>query len=626
MGSTGLAMSIVSDIQKDASAGRYAYLASERVKRYSSAGGVAVSADQMMTSADAYIDKEQYRDALIALRRCVEAATTDDEKKKFLLPAWYKTGQCLAGLKRHYEAAGVYELVCKLDPKHDLAGKACSEIARCYFQEFAISGDKRDEDAKKKAIDHLASVHPQHPAAINIPYMQAEELETKGDLRAAAQRYLQVSDKAEAYEAALVRGGYCYRVAATTKWAQTKDKKVQTEAADDLKLAEAALQKFLALTGQPDRAPKEPALVRARANLIFLANEQLAHIYMHESIGRAQDGLNILQRGAKELSPDDDRLARNWGMQVKCMLELGQSDQAVAVLESMFVQFPVGLPIAQACKSVGIHLDTVTQDMIKGQKDPTVIAANLKRISKYYRKWIDEGITRGMRVTTPDVIAVADALYLMAKRLNGLDENKISFLDLQGQKISERGVFEDAANVLVLLLNGQRLSDSQKIGAMTRLARCYSFSARDVQDWDKAKEQYDNIVKAFKLVDPVTNNLNVGVLQQHPELLGVYLELGYVYHEIGIGAGGERFQLDNAYGLFSNVARAAAADSEPWWVSKYMVLKLLYARGKDSDLKMAHLGLKNLEENFPDFDKGRFHIKERLLELKSDLAKNYRDR
>ena len=76
-----------------------------------------------------------------------------------------------------------------------------------------------------------------------------------------------------------------------------------------------------------------------------------------------------------------------------------------------------------------------------------------------------------MRITMADVLSVAETLYMIAKQLNGLDENMISFLDLKGRAIAERQYFLDAAFVHALLTEGKvgKLPDRDRIVLMTRL-------------------------------------------------------------------------------------------------------------------------------------------------------------
>jgi hypothetical protein len=85
--------------------------------------------------------------------------------------------------------------------------------------------------------------------------------------------------------------------------------------------------------------------------------------------------------------------------------------------------------------------------MMKAKADQAKINENLKKISRYYAKWLNLAPALQMRITMADVLSVAETLYMIAKQLNGLDENMISFLDLKGRAIAEKQYFLDAAFV-----------------------------------------------------------------------------------------------------------------------------------------------------------------------------------
>ena len=71
--------------------------------------------------------------------------------------------------------------------------------------------------------------------------------------------------------------------------------------------------------------------------------------------------------------------------------------------------------------------------------------------------------------------------------------------------------------------------------------------------------------------------------------------------------------------MFSNVLRVVQTDSEPWWQSKFMVLQVLFDRGAEADLKLAKVGLENLERSNPNFDNGKHGMKDRFFELKKQI-------
>jgi tetratricopeptide (TPR) repeat protein len=607
-------------INKDPN-GRWGFLAKDKMKRWGESGAsIRFSPAQMMTAADSSMDRDQFRDALRDLRRCIEACTTDADRQKYQASAWFKMGQCFQALQRNYEAAFAYEKVFTLSPKDPNAPKACYEAVRCYNAEFALSGDKRDDDVKEKYLALLAAQWPRDPAARNLKYVQAEKVEKTGDLRGAAELYRQVGEDAEAYESALVAQGYCYYADAARKYEKSpNDAAVQRQAKEGLRLAEEALTRFLARAADPAKVPSQAEQQKARVALTQVANQQLAYVYMHEAVGKTKEALAFLDKVARDIPPEDERIAKIWATQIQAHLSLGQLDDAIKILEMMFDKYPDVPSIARASKSVAIKLDTATLEMTRKKAAPAKINDNLKKVSRYYAKWLNLAPALNMRITMADVLSVAEALYMIAKQINGLTENQISFLDLRGRAIGERQYFLDAAFVHSLLTEGKvgKLSDRDRILLLTRLARCYSFVAQDGDDWAKAKDHYEDIMKAYKVVTD-QGTLEAGVLGRHRELLGVYVELGYVYVELG-KATRQKFQLDNASTVFSNVLRVVQANSEPWWQSKFMVLHVLLERGAENDLKLAKVGLENLERVNPSFDDNKYGMKDRFLELKQQI-------
>ena len=615
------ATALANEIIKSDPNGRWGFLAREKIKGWSSLGtGVRMSPDQLMAAADASLGRDQFRDALMSLRKCIENCTTDAEKQKYQANAYFKMGQCYQEMKRNLEAVVAYEAVFTLFPKDERAAKACYECVRCYIAEFAVTGDKRDDEMKDKYLSKLAENWPKDPAARNIKFVQAEKIEKAGDLRKAAELYMQVGEDAEAYESALVAAGYCLHIDGAKRWEKAaKDAKVQEEVKADFKRAEEVLRKFLKRVADPSTAPTQENLLKSRASLATVANQELAYILMHDAIGKIDESLKFLEQVAKDIPPEDDRIAKIWATQIQAYLAQKQVDQAVKILDMMFDKFPDVPAIARSCKSVAIKLDEVTAEMTAKKGDQKVINDNLRKISKYYAKWLNLAPSLNMRITLQDVVSVAETLYMVAKQLNGLDADIVSFMDLNGKTITERQLFADAAYVLSLVAEGKlgKIPGKEQVKLMTRLARCYSFTATDATSWEKAKDAYELIIKTFKVMD-ARNQLDGNVLQQYPELLGVYLEQGYVYYELG--KKGNKFQFDNASTVFSNAQRVVAPGSQTLWQSKYMVIQVLFERGKETDVRDAKVLLDNLERNNPDFDGGKFGMKEKFLDLKKKLG------
>ncbi|HTF58250.1 MAG TPA: hypothetical protein VK661_13545, partial [Planctomycetota bacterium] len=440
--------------------------------------------------------------------------------------------------------------------------------------------------------------------------------------------YAQVPADAEAYERSLVRGGHCARIDAFRQWTKNpKDPAVQKAVRDQLQRAEEIFKKFLQRA--KDVPTSDPDAAKDRAALVLVANQELAYIYIHDSIGRAEECLKFLAQLVQEIPPNDEKLAKLLEIQVRAHLALDQVDPAVKTLELMFERFQDNAATAQSCKSVAIRLDQITLDMLNAKgpvkPDPKVIEENLKRISKYYANWLRGAMAFNLNATTGDVKAVAETLYMIAKRLNDLPDTVTSFLDLKGKHIiAWRKYFDDAALVHKLLLSRQGgekdpppAVKKERLLLMTRLARCYSFVAENTDDWVEAKKAYEEIVKAFEVLD-AQGGMNLAAFRTYPELLGVYLELGHVYAELG--RKGNRIQYDNAINVFFNTSANAPPTGEAWWISKFMLFEVFYRRGKDKDIMSAKLGIESLERNYPNFDENKFGMKDRFIELKRLIA------
>lgn len=132
---------------------------------------------------------------------------------------------------------------------------------------------------------------------------------------------------------------------------------------------------------------------------------------------------------------------------------------------------------------------------------------------------------------------------------------------------------------------------------------------------------YDALLKPRRLVDG-RGMLDVNALGKTPEemteSLYLYMEQGYLQRELAVN--GQKFQFDNASTVFSNVLRVVTPQTEIWWVCKYEVLATLVERGAGADVKLARVGLENIERSYPEFDEAKYGQKERFLKLKEKIG------
>lgn len=450
------------------------------------------------------------------------------------------------------------------------------------------------------------------------------------DRKAAAEHYLQVAAERQKaapvrsggespeYLKALLKAGHCYRQFAAESWADPRAKKdKERDVQQALRLAEEAFQQVLAVLDDPARRRATDDPLPMESHLSWMATLELATLYAHEASPRPGECLDLLEKAAPGLQAGDARLAKVWALKIHVQVSQREVYPAVQTLDLMLDRFPDAPEAARASKTVAILLDEATEKLVQEKAEESRITDNLRRVSRYYLKWILSAPGQNMRVTTADVLTVAETLYANAKRLSGLDENVISFLDLKGRQVKEAQCFRDAATVHTMLTDGSgKLSDRERIALMTRIARCYSFIARDAEGWRKARDHYENILRFYKAVTP-SGNLDGAVLQAHRSLLGVYLEEGYVCFELG--KDGPLEELGNAAHILGNILGIVKGAPESLWTAEYEALKKLVESGLPEHLKLARTGMENLERENPDFDGGRYGMKPKFLELKEKL-------
>jgi len=135
---------------------------------------------------------------------------------------------------------------------------------------------------------------------------------------------------------------------------------------------------------------------------------------------------------------------------------------------------------------------------------------------------------------------------------------------------------------------------------------------------------YDGLLKNRKLPD-ASARLDWKPLQGlDAEALTIYMEQGVVLRELG--KSGQKSQFDNASNVFANVALSSPPTSEFWWAGKYETLVTLVDRAGPTDAKLAGAGLANLERSHPEFDEGKFGLKDRFVALKARIQAATKDR
>ena len=579
------AAATLTELIRNAPAGPERFLLSEKLQARSA--DLPLSPDALLAAAEWM----QPRPALVLLRKAAEACRTDADRARHGPVILYRQAEAQQALKHDREAAHLFQEVFTRYPAHALAEAAGLEAIGILETEAARSGDPRDAEAKEKLLDAVLGRGVRGAAGGVLKYLKAQGLERSGKRKEAAQLYLEVDDSSKPYEKALLSAGHCLRADGTGAWRRgPRTEALRADVRARLAAAEAPLLKLL------ERNPVEAQAITAR--------NELALLYLHETVGRAEDGLKQLALVEPRLPQDDPRVADLLLMRVQAELALDRMPEATKGLDALLKRFPDSRAATEGCRSVAIRLhERIAKEASPAEED-------LRRMARYYAKWL-----AGPVVTPRDAASIAEALFLAAVRLNG---NACSVFDLRGRPVRDRATWEEAAFAAALVVDGPlaATAEGDRLRAMARLARCHTFTAADSAGWDQAKAAYDRCVKESKLLRE-DGSLDMARLEKERWLFGPYLELGQVYVELA--KRGQRFQFGNAAMVFGNVVQASAAGSEPWWRARLSGILVLAERGEGRDFEYAKVGIENLERNHPDFDGDRFGLKGQCLDLRKRL-------
>lgn len=542
----------------------------------------------LLLVAEGNFDKSRYRDALAMLRRCIESCATETERAKYEPIVAFKRGECYRALQRNLEAAVAYQEVFRKTPKHELAPRAAFEAVRSLSLEYAVTGVKRDQEDMEKLLAEVERLGLQGSFKDFFQYLQAEILERKGQLKAAAELYRTVPEAMAVYVDAMVSAGNCWRRDADRKWSKDREK-ARVEIVQEFGLAEDALRKAIAILDPG--AGKTPTNPR----LLVVACHELATICSHETIHRTKESLELLERCVQLLPQDSDAIPRLLETQVQAQLAAKDVDAAAALLEKMILKHSESISTARSARRVATQMEG---------SDPA-------KAWKYYRVWLTQSTP-----TYVELHGAADGLYKIARTLNRLEPQVLSRMDLNGKAIPERAVWRDAARALELLLTCKELGEKDAIVASSRLVFCYGFMAESAADWMKLKTFCEGLIRQHKLLDPA-GDIDPARLQANGWLAGIYFEYGHALRELG--KGDMRFQLGNALRVYNNLVGISANGSQPWWLAKYWGLRVLFERGEKSDLQMVDAALSLTETNHPGFEDVKFGMKEKYVELRNEV-------
>ncbi len=619
--------SIASQVMSADPGGKIGAVAREKVRAWAAEGtsqGGKLSPERLLVLATALLESEDWSQALQTLQSTLELAQASDEGKKVLPEALFKIGQCLYRLGKYKDSAESFQRLLKEHGEDTLAPRACFEAVRALSSEYAATGSKEVETAKEALLSLLLTKWPGHPVSRNVVYLKAEMLERDKKYSEAATLYSEVPEDAEAIESALLAGARCRYLQGCLLW-DSREKEKQSEARESAKKEMigglATLETLFDRFPNPSLAPQGASATRQRASLIFLATGQKALLQSHDAIGEHASAIEGLSSYAQGLGKEDPRLARILALEVRPHLALGQSDDAIRIVDLLFEKFPENQAALPAFRSAAAYLDQTAADLKGKGTDPAQVKEQLAKSHKLYLHWARVSEKRGVKLNATEVLSVAEALASNAKTLNGLPENA-SFLLSPGATLESPQFLADALSLFRSVLDGKLgpVDSRERLPASISAARLEGLLSNDAGGgWEKARRSYDAIAREAKLFsEGVRIDPKALATPQQSLLLRAYMELGVACQQES--KQGQNALFDMALEIFQSVQSVTPGESEPWWTAKLLAIRALAERATPSDIRNARIILEGTEENYPELDKDAFGIKSKLLELKGRLA------
>jgi tetratricopeptide (TPR) repeat protein len=584
-GDRDTAVQVASGVSRENPGGPAGQRANELIREWTK--DRSLPPELLLKIADDLTDRGKYREALIELRRLVESLKSETERQKFEAAAAFRRGDCFRLLRQDAEAAVAYQEVFRKYPKHDLAPRAAVEAVRALLRNS--TGDRREDEQVEKLLDEIERGGAA-PDDDFLKFIRGVILERKGQLKAAADLFRGIREGCPVYDDALVSGGHDYHRDAEQRWEKARaTPAAREELVKQLGLAESLLRKAL---------PRLESAGRDRVRTLASAYYELAAICLHEAVGKPAEALIFLKKCAALLPPESEMHPRLAELEIQANLLEKKLDAAVAVLDRMLTAYPDSVSTSRSCRRLAHRFEA---------SDPS-------RAAKYYSAWLDRSATTPY--STPELQQVADGLYRAARLLNGFDEKVVSVMDLKGKAPSDRATWKAAAAAHEMLLLARDLSENDGVVASTHLAWCLGFMSQAPSDWTRAKECGEKIVRDHQLLNK-DGTINAAVLQSKKWLLGIYLDLGHSFFQLG--KGGQKFQYSNGITVFNNVLGVTEKGSGPWWTARYMDVRSRFERGEGEDIRMAGALLANLERNYPGFDEGKHGMNDLFIELRDQL-------
>jgi tetratricopeptide (TPR) repeat protein len=334
----------------------------------------------------------------------------------------------------------------------------------------------------------------------------------------------------------------------------------------------------------------------------FRVRVALANLFLQEKPPQSAEVEALLKD--VQLKDDDKNAAVIWALRIGALAAQDKLDDAVSMFESAMQSLDKAKGIDQ--KPLSAIAGTIAQKLDERAAAAAKGGARMQA-NDTWKKAVSYYLRSAERATTSDdVIQIADRLFVLGLKINGVEDKIEAFYEVPDLKTADATTWEQAADLYDRLLQQGATNYRIKLAR----GRALGFLKR----WTDCIAVLSDCINEMKLVD-AKGRLNQQVWVAKPELIASYLELGFALRQAGVAAA-DKALLARASDVFDRVTVGMSADSKPWWFSRYGSLRTLIDRGAYNE---ADVQMRNLERQSPDFDNDRYKLKNKFAALKPEI-------
>jgi len=625
------AIQLLEKVRDDAKGTSWAATTVEAIALIQGGGaGGSVAPEKGISTAKVAIDRGRIAEGLAGLRFLIAQleGAPPEEQKKWLPIAWNELGRAYMNEGRFDEAAASFEALVARTKDKDLAPGALFQCAMAYLQANSAKNNDFDKNKYLDTLKKLQKDFPDDDAAKASSFFLGIERYSARDYLTAAKEFEKTAPSAKKlYDVALYQTGLCYYMEGR-RLASDKEKKDEAGAKAMFAQAQVALKKAIDWAAneahEKGGVPREGERAASLKKIAFDARCRLAEVFGHPLMRDAEKALAAAQEAEQGLGAgaEQEKVAEARYLAVVAFLLSDKAEKAEEIVASMGVDCPKAPRTALAEREVGAAFDRLAEAARKA--NPAGAKDHFRKAADHLTRWLalslEAEVDLGAKDGGRDLTRAADKLYIYAKLLNGLDEEKTqSFVEVEDlTKLTEAARFLSAAKAYAEVLKTP--AADWKVGI--KLGQCFGFA----RDFAKAKEQLFSVCQTEKILkietekgekgkDVQVTNIDVKVAGANPFLLFAYQDYASACFQLAT-ANKDRALVDEVIGAAARIIQVAPTGQEAWWRAKYLVLAALYEKGEYGD---ATIGLRQLERQNPDFDKNKFGLRARFGALKQRI-------